>query len=356
MLERKTRPGPSRKQASQLDAGSAESAKHAKGHRKQQDDAESADSRAASPQTGYRVALNHRDQEVLVRGDADALAGSGRARYAGTKFEFEAESKFNKLARLLTYYVEARMEQQFGMQTKLVPFKNDMTDPSYAKAPIFVSADWKDNTKRALILIQGTGEVRAGVWSRHAMINESLNCGSMLPQIKFAAANGMACLVMNPNYERDDDRRDVDPRVHGMQKHAQYVFKKYVVNRCQAEEIFIIAHSRGGLILMELFKRFTGEMMDRVAAVALTDSVHTDIRDDLIDTEEVEWLSEKCVHFVKSSKKLNTKEKSTDQGMIKTFSAGHPKHQYTTGYSWPIIQQFFNDKSKDELVSVTDLS
>lgn len=293
MLERKTRSEPNHKQASQANAGSAKSTKHAKNRPKQQDDSDAADSRAASSQAGYRVALNHRDQEVLVRGDADALSGPGRASYAGTKFEFEGPSKFNKLARLLTYYVEVRMEQQFGMQTKLVPFKNDMTDSSYAKAPIFVSADWKDNTKRALVLIQGTGEVRAGVWSRKAMINESLNCGSMLPQIKFAVANGMACLVMNPNYTRDEDGRDVDPKVNGMLKHAQYVFKKYVVNRCQAEEIFIIAHSRGGWVLMELFKRFTGEMMDRVAAVALTDSAHTDIRDDLIDTEEVEWISDK---------------------------------------------------------------
>lgn len=42
--------------------------------------------------------------------------------------------------------------------------------------------------------------------------------------------------------------------------------------------------------------------------------------------------------------------------MVKSFSAGHVEHEYTTGYSWPIIQKFFNDKCKDDLVSVTDLS
>jgi hypothetical protein len=307
--------------------------------------------------TGYRIALNHDDNEVLVKGDAEALSEPQRASCAGTKFEFESDQKFTRLARLLTSYVEVRMQQQFGMQPKYVPFKNDMTDSNFAQARIFVSADWKSNSKRALVLIQGTGDVRAGVWSRHAMINDSLNCGSMLPQIKFAVQNGMSCLVMNPNFERDAKGNEVDPRVNGMSKHARYVFKKYVVNRCKAEEIYIIAHSKGGKILMELLKRFTEEFTDTVTAVALTDSVHTDIRDDLIDDEEVTWLKENCVHFIRSSKKLNKKEKSTDHGMIpNTFSAGHPEHQYTTGYCWPEIQKFFNKKSGGVLEYVNDLS
>ena len=41
-----------------------------------------------------------------------------------------------------------------------------------------------NSTKRAVVLIQGTGEVRAGIWARSVCINENLEKGSMLPFIE----------------------------------------------------------------------------------------------------------------------------------------------------------------------------
>jgi hypothetical protein len=54
-------------------------------------------------------------------------------------------------------------------------------------------------------LIQGTGEVRAGVWARSVCINDSLETGSMLWMIHFCENNGIAVLIMNPNYNRDPE-------------------------------------------------------------------------------------------------------------------------------------------------------
>lgn len=53
---------------------------------------------------------------------------------------------------------------------------------------IFMTADFLpefmgQRNENALILIQGTGSVRAGVWARSATLNENLEIGSMLPLI-----------------------------------------------------------------------------------------------------------------------------------------------------------------------------
>jgi hypothetical protein len=85
-----------------------------------------------------------------------------------------------------------RLQEQFGLVESFMPMKNDITDPQYGKAPVYISPDWKSNTKKALILIQGTGDVRAGVWSRRVCTSESLDLGSMIPQVKFAVENKMS--------------------------------------------------------------------------------------------------------------------------------------------------------------------
>ena len=55
------------------------------------------------------------------------------------------------------------------------------------KCNIFMSPEFKDPNpnlnrgRKALVLIQGTGAVRAGIWTRGVCINENLDLGSMLP-------------------------------------------------------------------------------------------------------------------------------------------------------------------------------
>jgi hypothetical protein len=46
----------------------------------------------------------------------------------------------------------------------------------------FRKENWADNqNKTALILIQGTGQVRAGIWARSVCIQDDFLIGSMLP-------------------------------------------------------------------------------------------------------------------------------------------------------------------------------
>jgi hypothetical protein len=58
-------------------------------------------------------------------------------------------------------------------------------------------------SKTALVLIQGTGAVRAGIWARSVCINDSFELGSMLPQVQWAVDQGYPFIIMNPNYNTD---------------------------------------------------------------------------------------------------------------------------------------------------------
>ena len=59
----------------------------------------------------------------------------------------------------------------------------------------------KNKGKTALILIQGTGAVRAGQWARACCVNDNFEIGSMLPQVEWALEKGISTLVMNPNHD-----------------------------------------------------------------------------------------------------------------------------------------------------------
>jgi len=52
---------------------------------------------------------------------------------------------------------------------------------------------------KLLILIHGSGAVRAGQWARALCINESLEIGSVLPYIREAKKAGYGVIVCNPN-------------------------------------------------------------------------------------------------------------------------------------------------------------
>jgi hypothetical protein len=65
----------------------------------------------------------------------------------------------------------------------------------------FINPSEEDNKgKTALVLIQGSGAVRAGEWARSICLKDDLFMGSMLPQLEWAKTFGHPVLIMNPNY------------------------------------------------------------------------------------------------------------------------------------------------------------
>ena len=103
------------------------------------------------------------------------------------------------------------MKERYGLKEVMIPEQQDLKaddDPS-PKNNIFMTKDLyrpdakqkQLNAKRtALVLIQGTGAVRAGQWARSVCINANYELGSMLPQVDWAVnLKDYSVLVMNPN-------------------------------------------------------------------------------------------------------------------------------------------------------------
>lgn len=99
--------------------------------------------------------------------------------------------------------------------------------------------------RTALVLIQGTGAVRAGIWARSVCINDSLEKGSMLPFLEKCKGKGIECLVMNPNYNRDPETGVTCPDSQSMQDHAVNVWGNHVLD-AGFKEVYVVAHSAGG--------------------------------------------------------------------------------------------------------------
>lgn len=61
----------------------------------------------------------------------------------------------------------------------------DATDDE-PKSFIYVTEDALSNPDKLLVLIHGSGVVRAGQWARRLIINEDLDSGTQIPFIKRA--------------------------------------------------------------------------------------------------------------------------------------------------------------------------
>jgi len=190
------------------------------------------------------------------------------------EFEFKDQKHYDKLGDYLCDWIQGYMEKELDMTKVMVPFEKELTE-GRAQAPIFISKDWETNQQRALVLIQGTGDVRSGYWARSVCMNDTLELGSMIPDIEFARKYGFSVMVMNPNYNMTPEKVKVDRKILGMNHHSNYCWENFVENDgCPAKEIFIVAHSAGGGCAHEIIVKNEKTMLERVKAIALTDACH----------------------------------------------------------------------------------
>jgi len=237
---------------------------------------------------------------------------------------------------------------------------------------IFVSKDLSTNTEKLLLIIQGSGAVRAGQWARALCINESVDLGSILPYLKMAKESGYAVVVFNPNLnstyvekdkhppkeqtpleyfmnpekpvtrrgKRADIKENETPR-----EHTLYVWDN-ICSKSPAKKICIVAHSAGGDCTLHLLKKRTDQILAKLKAVAFTDAVHSVSPND--DIKIKTFLQNNAINWVTSDKPLDTPVNNLwkDSGCT-LVSAGHPKHEFTSGTSITSVFKFINSKSEN---------
>ena len=205
------------------------------------------------------------------------------------------------------------MRITYDLDEVMLPLDEDLDERTLGgpKCNIFVSKDWTTNNKRAMVLIQGTGAVRAGVWARSVAINEKLDNGAIFPFIRFAKEHDMSVIVLNPNYNSDPKTKKRIINNGSMESHTKYVWHKFIEEEkgahiSPAQELYLVAHSAGGYCLSEViltfskyskFLKIEGEtIFSRTKAFAFTDACHEGVHRRL-KPEEKKYLWDHGRHW-----------------------------------------------------------
>ena len=158
---------------------------------------------------------------------------------------------------------------------------------------MFLSPSFSD-ASCVVVMIHGSGVVRAGQWARKLIINEDLIKGTMLPYIKFIMEQGWGVVVLNTNHNEDSETEETIPDNSTPEEHADTVWKE-IIKPCKAEKIAIISHSYGGVVTMDLASRRKEDFLQRVSGVFMTDSVHFRLTGDREVDTKLELVSKNYV-------------------------------------------------------------
>lgn len=250
----------------------------------------------------------------------------------GQGFKFTTQSEYEKLGKVVKSVIQWKMVNEYGLIRKQIPINGDGPKSYIYLTPGVLEAP----REKLLLLIQGAGAVRPGIWARSVCINESLEMGSMLPFLKFAQEQNMEVIIFNPN--KRTDHKKLIPRISSLESHGQYIWSTFITPS-PISEIYIVAHSCGGLSTMHLVNSFWEEFKSKVVGIGFTDTVHGYSN---LSKEKLNFLKHKAVDWVASSKSLDTFIKSSPSPIV-YLSSGHHKHEYTTGTSQYSIMSYLQE-------------
>ncbi|KAG8187762.1 hypothetical protein JTE90_018762 [Oedothorax gibbosus] len=272
----------------------------------------------------------------------------------GEPFQFEVrddhvynQRRYEAIGELVDDYVYNLLVEEGGLKKLNIPIDSHGEEPTTF---IFHSDDAFTN-ERIVILIHGTGVVRAGQWARRLIINDSLNSGTQLPFIKRAKGLGYGVIVLNTN----DNKREVKGstvRIRGSEtaeNHGNYVWKNVILSKAVAKHIAIVAHSYGGIVTVNLCKSFPESFQKRVFAVAFTDSPHSLVNQG-IPRAVISWLRKIARNWVCSQLPLNSFLSTMDSFEVECYSAGTNRHDYTSWMSFPCIYEFIDEQYRKALM------
>ncbi|XP_049765066.1 FAM172 family protein homolog CG10038 [Schistocerca cancellata] len=259
-----------------------------------------------------------------------------------------SQRHYEALGEVITDYVYGLLENDLNLHRLDVPQSG-----SGPKSFIFATEDALQNPDKLLLLIHGSGVVRAGQWARSLIINDSLQTGTQIPYIKKAIECGYGVIIFNTN----DNTREIDGKevkIKGSRdpkEHADYVWKHYV-KESKAKHIAIVAHSYGGVVTVDLAINHFSDFQDRVFAIALTDSVHS-FQVQKSSSKVVQYLQKVSRNWVAEDEPLDTPI-PFHRPDIERISAGHPRHEMTSSSSIDSVFKFLEEryralKKKDEL-------
>ncbi|XP_058948087.2 cotranscriptional regulator ARB2A homolog isoform X1 [Pocillopora verrucosa] len=248
------------------------------------------------------------------------------------------QKHYEALGEVITEYIY-HLLVEVELERVTVPFDAKDEGESF----FFMSKNAMKSDK-LMILIHGSGVVRAGQWARRLIINDDLKSGTMLPYIKRAMQEGYGVLITNgnENYVWSKGRRKIIRGSESPEKHFSYVWDNFI-SKAVAQTIVVVAHSYGGIVIVEGLQKCEG-IMERVKAIAFTDSVHS-LSHHRADKKLSAWMKKHARNWVSSDLPLDTiiDYKGADCELV---SAGTMKHEVTSHAAFDSIFKFFDEKLK----------
>ena len=206
-------------------------------------------------------------------------------------------------------------------------------------APIYHSSEAFSSPKKLLVVIQGTGRVRAGVWSVGVCAYSGLNAGSVLSAMHEAKHRNMEIIVLNPNDERNKVFSQRYKTNIGMVRHTLAIFEDLIIPS-NPENVFILCHSMGGECTVSVLKKFPEWSIEHIRAVAMTDACESRVSIEGLKMRQ--WCLDHNSNWICSTEEPD--KRLRDGIASKHFSAGTKDHPLSTARAWTFIWTFFDSK------------
>jgi len=290
----------------------------------------------------------------------------------GGKFEFLSQSFYQLLTDIVAKYIQQQMKDHFNMQEIQLPLDARRNEPTMS---IFASHGY-EKSETLLVVICGSGQVKAGQWGRSLCVNDSLNSGSILPYLESAFKLNYGVLVLNPNetstlirhtekkkdptkvyvtqpssdgktvedFERVPIRENVEPF-----QHVLYVAKHFVFPS-QSKNIVFVAHSFGGYLASQLISDKEKEIFgkaktpSRVTCIAFSDSVHTS--NPRWSARVKAFLKKNSRNWARSTTPLDSPLRG--KGGCPVVSAGTDDHDLCSSKAIKSVFKFFQEKIEEK--------
>jgi len=272
----------------------------------------------------------------------------GQLRHIITKEPFEFnyfkeraanQHRYECLGEVIEQHIYQLLQDE-GLTKINIPTDNRPHEPHTF---IFRSPD-SFKCDKLLLLIHGSGAVRAGQWARRLIINHSLESGTQLPYIRKARQLGYGVLVLNTNNNHDRHTRQPIRGSSCPEEHFLSVWEEFV-KPSKAQDVAIVAHSYGGVVTTRTAAEFT-DIMKKTFAVAFTDSVHYRVK----STNQKmfnKWMKNNVRNWVSSKKALDT-PLGADPGDGSCVSAGTSVHEETSWMAFESVWNFIESRRKDQ--------
>lgn len=282
----------------------------------------------------------------------------------GKPFHYISETHYEALGDFIVQEIQNKMVKECDMVEVFLPEGDE-----YKNAPktnIFMTKDALTCDK-LLLIIQGSGAVRAGMWARALCLNDTLHTGAVLDYIHQAKSEGYGVIVLNPNKNSAPKKEDpfrrsrkgflypkklgpypqkdvVEiPEHDSPPQHVISVWDK-VVSKAKAKDIVTVSHSAGGHGTLMLLRYREDDVLKRLRAIAFTDSVHSIGKNESQGVKK--FIMENSVNWVTSKEKLDTKV-GYREGCL-CVSAGHDTHENTSSSAQVSVFKFLQMKLENK--------